>query len=57
VTFEVQSGNWKVWDAGQASFTCDAHSLFGSQFAKYITRRPASVFLAERSPVAITQVK
>jgi hypothetical protein len=57
VTFEVQSGNWKVWDAGQASFTCDAHSLFGSQFAKFITRRPASVFLAERSPVAITQVK
>lgn len=57
VTYEVQSGNWKVWDAGQASFTCDAHSLFGSQFAKYITRRPASVFLAERSPVTITHVK
>jgi uncharacterized protein YqjF (DUF2071 family) len=53
LAFSVQSGNWKVWDAGQASFTCDARSLFGSQFSRYITRRPASVFLAERSPVSI----
>lgn len=57
LTFAVQSGNWKVWDAGQASFTCDARSLFGSQFAKYICRRPASVFMAEHSPVSIRLVK
>lgn len=57
VAFSAQSGNWKVWDAGQASFTCDARSLFGSQFSKYITRRPASVFLAERSPVSLSALK
>ena len=51
--FNVSSSSWKVWDAAQASFTCDARSLFGSQFSKYITRRPANVFLCEKSAVSV----
>lgn len=51
--FSVTAAPWKVWDAAQASFTCDARSLFGSQFSKYITRRPATVFICERSPIEI----
>ncbi len=44
---EVTSSN--VWDAAQASFSCDSKEIFGSEFAGALSRRPISVFLAEKN--------
>ncbi len=44
---KVTSSN--VWDAGSASFHCDAEKMFGREFAKALSKRPSSVFLAEKN--------
>jgi uncharacterized protein len=44
---EVSSAN--VWDAGQASFSCDSKGIFGAEFSGALGRRPISVFLAEKN--------
>ncbi|MEQ1906270.1 MAG: DUF2071 domain-containing protein [Pirellulaceae bacterium] len=44
---EVTSTN--VWDAAQASFSCDSKNIFGPDFAYALSRRPISVFLAEKN--------
>lgn len=44
---QVTSAN--VWDAGQASFSCHTVDLFGRDFTHALSRRPISVFLAEKN--------
>ncbi len=44
---------WTVWDAAQANFTCDVKPLFGQEFVKALSSRPASVFVAFGSDVNI----
>ncbi len=48
-TFEYKAQHpiWTVWDAAQASFTCDVQHLFGKEFVKPLGRRPASVFVSD----------
>ena len=44
---------WTVWDAAQANFTCDVKTLFGQEFEKPLSKRPASVFVASGSDFTI----
>ncbi len=44
---EVSSSN--VWDAGHATFSCDSEIIFGRDLGKALSRRPISVFLAEKN--------
>ena len=44
---------WVVWNAAQANFTCDVRKLFGPEFEKPLSRRPASVFVTSGSEVVI----
>ncbi|MEZ6093049.1 MAG: DUF2071 domain-containing protein [Pirellulaceae bacterium] len=47
--FPMQVTPSNVWDAGQASFHCDTETMFGREFAKPMSKRPISVFLAEKN--------
>ena len=49
--YKVRQPMWSVWDAAQASFTCDVQQLFGKDFVKPLARRPASVFVSSGSNV------
>lgn len=51
--YHVQATPWSLWDAAQATFQCDSNNLFGSAFAKYLAKRPVSVFIGEKSSVGI----
>jgi hypothetical protein len=51
--YKVQQPSWTIWDAAQATFTCDVKKLFGAEFEKPLSRRPVSVFVAGGSDVTI----
>jgi len=55
VQYRIQSPPWTVWDAAHANFECDTRNLFGQEFAKPLSRRPSSVFLAEGNPMTVFQ--
>jgi hypothetical protein len=54
-TYEYRANrpSWTIWDAAQANFDCDVKKLFGPEFVKPLSKRPASVFLAAGSDVTI----
>lgn len=51
--YAVARPQWVVWNAAQANFTCDVRKLFGKEFEKPLSRRPASVFVTAGSEVVI----
>lgn len=51
--YRAQHPRWTIWDAAQANFTCDVGSLFGEEFVKPLSKRPASVFVSAGSNVTI----
>jgi uncharacterized protein YqjF (DUF2071 family) len=51
--YRVERPAWTVWDAAHANFDCDVKRLFGPEFVKPLSRRPASVFVADGSEVTI----
>lgn len=44
---------WTIWDAAKANFNCDVKKLFGYEFEKPLSKRPASVFVTSGSEVTI----
>lgn len=54
-TYEYRADHprWTIWDAAQANFTCDVGKLFGDEFVKPLSKRPASVFVSGGSNVTI----
>lgn len=50
---ELQTPGWVIWDVAQAKFDCDVEYLFGEQFVKPMSRRPASVFLSRGNEVSL----
>jgi len=52
---ELQTPGWIVWDVAQAKFDCDVKQLFGEEFAKAMSRRPASVFLSRGNQVTLSK--
>ena len=51
--YRAEHPKWTIWDAAQANFTCDVTKLFGREFEKPLSKRPASVFVANGSQVKI----
>ena len=51
--YEVEHPRWRVWRARDAALHCDAARLYGDEFAPALAAAPASVFLAEGSPVIV----
>ncbi len=52
---QLNTPGWVIWDVAQAKFDCDVKKLFGQEFSKAMSRRPASVFLSRGNEVAITK--
>lgn len=52
---ELQTPGWVIWDVAQAKFDCDVEQLFGSEFVKPMSRRPASVFLSRGNQVSLSK--
>ncbi|MEM7457261.1 MAG: DUF2071 domain-containing protein [Planctomycetota bacterium] len=51
--YPVHHPSWNIWSAGKANFTCDVKNLFGAEFVKALSRRPASVFITAGSDVTV----
>ena len=52
-TYQVQHPRWNVHKVNSYAVRCDAAMLYGPQFAGALQQEPASVFLAEGSPVSV----
>lgn len=53
IEYEVQHPPWSVRNAKRATFSGDATSFYGAEFAKILRRTPDSAFLAKGSPVTV----
>lgn len=53
VEYEVQHPPWAVWTATDWSIDVDVTDLYGAAFASAMGGAPASVFIAEGSPVRV----
>lgn len=51
--YRVDHPPWKVWHATGSRFTCDVAALCGPAFERWLTAPPASVFVADGSPVTV----
>jgi uncharacterized protein len=53
VEYRVEHPPWRVWQADEATFTCDVGRLYGPEFAVALSAPPRSAFLAEGSAVEV----
>jgi uncharacterized protein YqjF (DUF2071 family) len=51
--YEVQHPKWRVHPVISYSIKCNTELLYGKEFAEAMTHPPASVFLAEGSPIQV----
>jgi len=51
--YQVEHPRWQVWDAVEATFEADVSTLYGDSFVESLSSHPASVFIAEGSPVVV----
>jgi uncharacterized protein YqjF (DUF2071 family) len=53
VEYQVRHPQWKVWDAGEASFDGSMEELYGKELDDVLQRPPDSAFLAEGSAISV----
>lgn len=53
VEYKVEHPQWRVWNAHEAVFDCDAAALYGAEFAAALAGPLASAFVAEGSPIVV----
>jgi uncharacterized protein len=53
VEYRVEHPAWLIWRAESSRLDCDVERLYGKPFAKALSERPRSAFLAEGSEVAV----
>lgn len=51
--YRVEHPRWQVWLAHSCTFQCDIAGLYGDAFVPFLSRAPASVFVADGSPVSV----
>jgi uncharacterized protein len=51
--YQVEHPRWKAWSTSDFSVEADFKTLYGSKLGEILQQRPASVFLAEGSPVTV----
>lgn len=51
--YRVAHRQWRIQSATTANFDCDLASVYGQNFADYLSERPSSAFLAEGSAVEV----
>ncbi len=53
--YQVEHLPWRIWEGDNCSVDIDAEIVYGSPFAYYLERPPASAFLAEGSEIKVFQ--
>ena len=53
VEYQVEHPQWRLSAAAEAAFECDVATLYGPQFAGFLSGPPRSAFLADGSPVTV----
>jgi hypothetical protein len=53
VEYEVTHPAWRIWRGTDAQLDVNVAALYGPQFAPFLTRPPATAFLADGSEVAV----
>jgi len=53
VEYQVEHPRWRVWQATEASLSCDVGALYGMPFVEPLSGRPSSAFVAEGSAVIV----
>lgn len=53
IEYQVEHPRWRTWAVQEAVFECDVEAMYGRQFRPALSAKPASVFLAEGSPVTV----
>jgi len=53
IEYRVEHPQWQVWHAHECTFHCDIAALYGDAFVPFLSRAPASVFVADGSPVSV----
>lgn len=54
VAFEYRSAPSTIWDAGHVALHGEMGDLVGERLARFLGRKPASVFLAEKTSISVT---
>jgi uncharacterized protein YqjF (DUF2071 family) len=55
VEYHVSHISWRVWTATHAKFSGDIRDLYGDELSELLTKPPASAFIADGSPVKVSQ--
>jgi hypothetical protein len=53
VEYRVEHPPWRVRQAGEAVFSCDAERVYGAQFVDCLRAEPASAFVADGSAITV----
>jgi uncharacterized protein YqjF (DUF2071 family) len=53
IEYRVEHPRWNVWQARDATLSCDVASLYGQEFVTTLSAPPRSAFLADGSPVLV----
>ena len=51
--YQVLHPRWNIHKVISHDIKCDAEKLYSTAFAEVLTRQPASIFLADGSPVTV----
>ena len=53
VEYRVEHPEWRIMHAADARVDVDVENVYGTEFVPYLSKPPASVFVAEGSPIVV----
>lgn len=53
VEYQVEHPRWRVWEASERRFDCDARAVYGAEFAEALGAEPSSAFVALGSEITV----
>ena len=53
VEYQVAHPSWRIWRGLEAELDCNVAALYGPEFAPFLSRPPATAFLADGSAISV----
>ena len=53
--YEVKHPQWRTWEAKDYTFNADVETLYGPEFAPFLSAKPLSAILAEGSAITVSK--
>lgn len=51
--YQIEHPRWRVLHTSHAQFDCDVEAIYGAEYSPYLSKAPASAFIADGSPVTV----